>query len=48
MFRFLRRYQPRPAALAVLYWTVLTLGVLVVLFFAFYFLDGFLPGGGMF
>jgi hypothetical protein len=48
MFRFLRRYQPKATALAVLYWTGISLGVLVVLFFAFYLLDGFLPGGGMF
>lgn len=48
MFRLLRRYQPRPLVLAVLYWTMLTLAALVALFFVFYWLDGFLPGGGMF
>jgi hypothetical protein len=30
------------------YWTGLSLALLVALFFAFYFLDGFLPGSGMF
>jgi hypothetical protein len=48
MFRLLRRFQPKPVPLAILYWTVLTLATLAVLFVAFYFLDGALPGGGMF
>jgi hypothetical protein len=48
MFRFLRRFQPRPLGLAVLYWTVLTVVALAALFVAFYFLDDYLPGGGMF
>ena len=48
MFRFLRRFQPKQTVLAILYWTVLTLATLAVLFVAFYYLDGVLPGGGMF
>ena len=48
MFRFLRRFQPSNPALAVLYWLGLTLVTLVVLFFVFLFVDGLLPGGGMF
>ena len=48
MFRLLRRFQPRAPVLAVLYWTAVTLATLVILFVAFYYLDGLLPGGGMF
>jgi hypothetical protein len=48
MFRLLRRFQPKFVPLAVLYWMALTIVALVVLFVAFYYLDGFLPGGGMF
>ncbi len=48
MFRLLRRYQPGNVALAVLYWTLLALVALVGLFFVFYSLDRYLPGGGMF
>jgi hypothetical protein len=48
MFRFLRRYQPKPVALAVLYWAVLTLLALAGLFAIFTVVDGILPGAGMF
>jgi hypothetical protein len=48
MFAFLRRHQPRNPMLAVLYWVAATLVVLAVLFVAFYYLDNFLPGQGMF
>ena len=48
MFRFLRRHQPSGVPLAILYWTALTLVALVVLFLTFYWLDSYLPGGGMF
>jgi hypothetical protein len=48
MFRFLRRFQPRNAVLAVLYWLVLTIATLTVLFVIFYYADSLLPGGGMF
>ena len=48
MFRLLRRYQPKPPALAVLYWAVVTVATLAILFVLFFYLDRFLPGGGMF
>ena len=48
MFAFLRRYQPKPVVLAVLYWAVLTLLTLAALFGIFTVIDGFLPGAGMF
>jgi hypothetical protein len=48
MFSLLRRYQPKNPLLAILYWAGATLLALAVLFVAFYFLDNFLPGQGMF
>jgi hypothetical protein len=48
MFAFLRKHQPRSALLAVLYWAGATLVALGLLFVAFYYLDNFLPGQGMF
>ena len=48
MIRMLRRWSPSNPLLATLYWVVLIVGVLVGLFFLFYFIDPFLPGGGMF
>lgn len=48
MIRFLRRRQPRNRALAVVYWVVITLAVLAGVFVAFYYLDSYLPGDGMF
>jgi len=48
VFRFLRRHQPKPTPLAVLYWAGLALVSLVVLFALFYLVDAYLPGGGMF
>jgi hypothetical protein len=48
MFAFLRRHQPRNVVLAILYWSAATLIALGALFVAFYFLDNFLPGQGMF
>ena len=48
MIRLLRRWSPRNRWLAFLYWVALVLGALVGLFFTFYSLDRYLPGGGMF
>jgi hypothetical protein len=48
MLGFLRRHQPPNPLLAVLYWAGATLVVLALLFVAFYYLDNFLPGQGMF
>ncbi len=48
MLRFLRRASPRNLFLAILYWALLAAAVLVGLFFAFFYLDRFLPGSGMF
>lgn len=48
MIGFLRKRQPRQPVLAVLYWLVLLLVTLAVLFTAFWFLDAYLPGEGMF
>lgn len=48
MFAFLRRHQPGNALLAILYWAGAMVVVLGLLFVAFYFLDNFLPGQGMF
>jgi hypothetical protein len=45
---FLRRFQPRNPVLAVLFWALVTIVVLAMLFVAFFYLDNFLPGGGMF
>lgn len=48
MLRFVRRASPRNPLLAILYWVVLAAAVLVGLFFAFFYVDRFLPGSGMF
>jgi hypothetical protein len=48
MFALLRRHQPRNPVLAVLYWVGATLLAVALLFVAFYYLDNFLPGQGMF
>ncbi|HEX2025582.1 MAG TPA: hypothetical protein VHH92_04215 [Actinomycetota bacterium] len=48
MFAFLRRHQPQNPVLAVLYWVVAVAIAMALLFFAFYWLDNYLPGGGMF
>ncbi len=48
MFRLLRRHQPKVTALAVLYWAGLTVAALAILFVVFFYVDRFLPGGGMF
>jgi hypothetical protein len=48
MFSFLRRHQPGSPVLAVLYWVVAVVLAVAALFFVFYWLDNFLPGGGMF
>lgn len=48
MLGFLRRRQPHNPVLAVLYWAAAMLLVLAVLFVAFYYLDNYLPGQGMF
>jgi len=45
---FLRRRQPRNPALAVVYWLAILAVTLAVLFIAFFYLDNYLPGGGMF
>jgi hypothetical protein len=44
MLAFLRRHQPRNAALAALYWVLAVAAALGILFVIFYFLDNFLPG----
>ena len=44
MFGWLRRRQPRNVALAVLYWTVLTVAAFALLFVLFYYVvDPLLP-----
>jgi hypothetical protein len=43
MLAFLRRYQPRNPALAVLFWLVVVAVALGILFVIFYFLDNLLP-----
>ena len=44
MFGWLRRLQPRQPALAILYWTVLTLAAVTALFLLFYYVvDPLLP-----
>ncbi len=44
MFAWLRRHQPRNVPLAILYWTVLTVGAFFALFLLFYFVvDPLLP-----
>ena len=48
MFALLRRYQPKPVALAVLYWTSSRCSRWRSCSWFFYLIDGFLPGGGMF
>lgn len=48
MIRFLRRYQPRSAVLAVLYWMLITIVALAAIFTLFFFLDSYLPGSGKF
>lgn len=48
MIGFLRRHQPRNPVLAVLFWIAAIVVALVILFVAFYYLDNFLPGQGMF
>lgn len=48
MLRLLRRIGPRSPVLAMLFWVVAALAALTALFTAFYFLDRYLPGGGMF
>ena len=48
MIRALRRWSPRNPLLATLYWIGLVVGVLVGLFFFFYWVDKYLPGAGMF
>jgi hypothetical protein len=44
----LRRLGPRNPILAVLFWVVLAALLIALLFTAFWYLDRFLPGGGMF
>lgn len=48
MLRVLRRVSPRNPFLAAILWVGVVLAVLVGLFFAFFYLDRFLPGSGMF
>ncbi|HJP67104.1 MAG TPA: hypothetical protein VKA30_12475 [Actinomycetota bacterium] len=48
MFRLLRRLQPSPAPLAVLYWAALLAVVAVALLTLFALADRFLPGAGQF
>ena len=48
MFRLLRRHQPKAPVLAILYWTGVTVFTLAILFVVFFYVDRFLPGGGMF
>ncbi len=44
MLAWLRRRQPKNVALAILYWTVLTVAAFVALFLIFYFVvDPLLP-----
>jgi len=44
MFAWLRRHQPSNAALAVLYWTLITVAALAALFLFFYYVvDPLLP-----
>jgi hypothetical protein len=45
---FLRRVGPRNPVLAILYWVALIVVALAVVFTAFWYLDRFLPGSGMF
>ncbi|HZA60137.1 MAG TPA: hypothetical protein VE754_00460 [Actinomycetota bacterium] len=48
MIGFLRRRQPRNPFLAVVFWVLILAVTLGILFVAFYFLDNYLPGQGMF
>jgi hypothetical protein len=48
MVPFFGRFQPRPPLLAALYWVLLVVVLLAVLFAAFFYLDNYLPGQGMF
>ncbi len=48
MLRLLRRVTPRNPFLATILWLAIVIGLLVGLFFAFFYLDRFLPGSGMF
>lgn len=48
MSGFLRRIGPRNPFLAVLFWVAMTAVAIAVLFTAFWYLDRFLPGAGMF
>ena len=48
MIGFLRKRQPGHPALAFLYWVAVVVVVLAALFTAFWFLDAYLPGEGMF
>lgn len=42
------RIVPRNRALAVVFWIAVALVAVAAVFTAFYFLDEYLPGGGMF
>lgn len=44
----LRRLGPRNPILAVVFWVAVAAMVILLLFTAFWYLDRFLPGGGMF
>lgn len=44
----MRRIGPQNPALAVLFWIAVALLAVAAVFTAFYFLDRYLPGGGMF
>lgn len=48
MRRFLRRVTPENPVLAVLLWVVVALVGVAGLFTLFFYLDRYLPGGGMF
>ena len=48
MVPFFGRFQPRNPFLAAVYWILVLAVVLAVLFTAFFFLDDYLPGQGMF
>lgn len=48
MIGFLSRLSPRNPLLAVLFWVALGVVALAGLFAAFWYLDRFLPGEGMF
>lgn len=48
MIGFLRRRSPANPALAVLYWLALAVTTVTAVFIAFWYLDRYLPGAGMF